>query len=80
MNQRAYTVDEIDDLRNLCETKWLFGEFFPPPPRSSAGYQQQDKDFGVEQLVRTYMLAGLTADDIRAASGGSYRPVEAPLG
>jgi len=85
MVDRAYTVAEIDALRQLCDTKWLYGTFFqhfpePTPIYDANGniigyggsiycsrsYKPGEKDKGVEELVRTYMLAGITAEDIRA--------------
>ena len=65
---RAYTVAEIDALRSACEQRWLFGTtasrgsgtFF------SRSYRESEKDNGVEEMVRTYMIAGITAADIYA--------------
>ena len=70
MVDRAYTVREIDALRRVCEEKWLYGSIGTPSdgPRESRSYKPQDKAVGVEELVRTYMLAGLTADDLLAAA------------
>lgn len=87
MADRAYTVAEIDALRGVCESKWLYGAFVHPVPafavtrdgrlyqshQSGRTYQTSEKDIGVEQLVRTYMLAGLTAEDIRAEHEASER-------
>jgi len=71
MSSRSYTVTEIDALRSACETKWLFGSFRTPEGfRVSRNYTGSEKDIGVEQLVRTYMVAGLTADDLLAPSEG----------
>lgn len=65
MIQRAYTVREIDELRSACETKWLFGTTVIRANGSfSRAYGPGEKDKAVEELVRTYMLAGLTAQDI----------------
>jgi hypothetical protein len=41
----------------------------------SRSYKQTEMDAGVEQLVRTYMMAGITAEDIFA-----QRPVAAEEG
>lgn len=77
--ERAYTVAEIDALRTICDSKWCSGYFFYPPIGDGAhirdgvvfqfsggrSYKQNERDIGVEQLVRTYMLGGITAEDIR---------------
>ncbi len=77
--ERAYTVTEIDDLRRLCRNKWLFGSFTTVPTGWSRSYKESDMDKGVEELVRTYMLAGLTADAIRAQVAEQNKP-ETPDG
>lgn len=61
--ERAYTVAEIDALRSVCKMRWLFGTT-EPGNSFSRSYKAEELDHGVEQLVRTYMLAGLTAGDI----------------
>ena len=69
--ERAYTIKEIEDLRDLCSDKWLYGSFFPfrdGCSRFSRSYKPEERDKGVEELVRTYMLAGITAEDIWAQS------------
>ena len=63
--ERAYTVKEIDDLRNKVEDRMTYGtsnRSKVPPHRI---WQCPDR-IHVEQVVRTYMLAGITANDIRA--------------
>jgi len=67
MSDRPYTVREIDELRQACEMLWLFGPsaFTPRGSGSSRSYRDADKDKGVEELVRTYMMAGITGSDIR---------------
>jgi len=63
---RAYTVAEIDALRQLCESKYLFGTFFPKSIGfCSRSFRESDKILAVEEMVRTYMLAGITANDIQ---------------
>ncbi len=65
--ERSYTVKEIDELRSVVEQRWLFGTSVVPDTRSqmSRSYQEDEKTRCVEELVRTYMLAGKTADDLR---------------
>lgn len=65
--ERAYTVSEIDALRNACEARWLFGTTNMQGTFHSRSYKSEEKDFGVEQLVRTYMMAGKIAEDIYEA-------------
>jgi hypothetical protein len=63
---RAYTVAEIDALRQLCESKYLFGTFFPKGIGfCGRSFRESDKILAVEEMVRTYMLAGITANDIQ---------------
>lgn len=75
--ERSYTVKEIDDLRKACKNKWLWGYYNGPrcvetfdsngniiKLNPSCSYNQQDLDKGVEELVRTHMLAGHTAQDL----------------
>ena len=68
MSDRAYTVKEIDDLRGACEMRWLFGTTkIIRNILRGCSYNQRDKDHGIEELVRTYMLAGLVAKDLYEA-------------
>lgn len=64
---RKYTVKELDDLRQACESRWLYGTTNFTKTIYSRQYVQNDMDKGVEELVRTYMMAGLIAEDIYAA-------------
>lgn len=67
MVERAYTVTEIDALRRVVEHKYLWGCYkFHPPMVSRIGraYREEEKVASVEQMVRTHMLAGHTADDL----------------
>lgn len=76
---RAYTVKEIDELRDAVELRYRWGtcvfddapELFPM--RVSNGNVLQERCFGwaemikiVEDRLRTYMLGGIVADDIYA--------------
>lgn len=66
--ERRYTVAEIDDLRRMCDLRFLFGTTYPSnETRWSHSYQAGERERAVEEMVRTYLLAGITADDIRAA-------------
>lgn len=62
---RRYSVKEIDELRAACERRWLFGTTASGNGiRIGRTFRESEKDKCVEELVRTYMLAGLTAEDI----------------
>jgi len=69
MTSRVYTVKELDDLRAACRTRWLYGT--TKPPRAGFGTSRQfgegELDRAVEELVRTHMIAGHTAEDIYEA-------------
>lgn len=62
----SYTVSEVEELRQLIETKWLFGTYHPGKGCSRA-YKEADKTVAVERLVQTHMLAGHKAADLLAA-------------
>lgn len=69
MSDRAYTVAEIDDLRQACERKWLYGCYRLPTGagRGSRCYLEQERAVAVEEMVRTHMVAGHTAEDLYAS-------------
>lgn len=71
-SERAYTVNDIDALREACRERWLWGTTkHAEGSRVSRSYRQEDMDRAVEELVRTYMMAGITADDIYEADAQS---------
>ncbi len=76
MKDRAYTVHEIDALRLTVESKWLFGSYTPSNTQFSRHYREAEKTQCVEELVRTYMLAGLTAEDLIASENSSSTVTE----
>lgn len=64
--ERKYSVHEIDDLRQVVENKYLFGVYRGPSGScSSRCYREPEKTTVVEEQVRTWMLAGVTAEDLR---------------
>lgn len=67
MTDRAYTVREIDGLRACCREMYLWGSYSGPSMYStmSRQYKEQDMVFAVEEMVRTHMMAGLTAQDLK---------------
>ena len=75
INVRGYSVAEIDNLRAACELKWMFGTSLPVGNCVGRSYRDEVKAVCVEEMVRTYMLAGIRADDIyandTAANGGA---------
>lgn len=75
---RAYTVKELDALRRVVERKWSFGVYgeMPEPIGHTPGqsysytgrsYYGNEMTEAVEELVRTHMLAGHTAEDLIAS-------------
>ena len=62
---KKYSVHEIDDLRQVCEHIYLFGT---PSPLQTNGmsrtFYEKDKIVAVEEMCRTYMTAGITANDL----------------
>lgn len=63
-SNRAYTLAEIDQLRAVVKTEYLFGLYAGRPGRMSRSYQEVELNQIVEERVRTFMLAGVTADDL----------------
>lgn len=61
--ERSYTVKEIDDLRRVCEDRYLYGSSVLPDGGSSDCYRESDKLVAVEQMVRTAMMAGHVAQN-----------------
>jgi hypothetical protein len=69
-----YTVKEIDALRAAVRNRELWGAFDPHVPLCiagkpcataiSRGYVEADLMLRVELMVRTYIEAGITADDL----------------
>lgn len=68
MSERAYTVRELDDLRSVVEMRYLYGTSnLNQCSGMSRSYREEEKTKAVEEMVRTAMLAGHTAQDIRDA-------------
>lgn len=67
MTDRAYTVREIDALRQACEHKYIWGTYGYVEGRYPRGYRESEMRVAVEEMVRTHMLAGHTADDLYAS-------------
>lgn len=59
--KKAYTVKEIDALRNACDERYMSRYV---PGAVYTGYSDSKRILAVEEMVRTYMLAGITAEDI----------------
>ena len=69
MNERKYSVGELDALRMAVENKWLWGNYRPVQVGrgSSRQYTSEEKTAAVEYMVRTHLLAGHTAEDLYAS-------------
>jgi hypothetical protein len=62
---RAYTVKELDELRDVCSRKWLFGCYqIGSGFQVSRTYSGGEKTMAIEEMVRTHMVAGHTAQDL----------------
>lgn len=65
MTERRYTVFEIDALRSACAKRVEFGKAIKGQGFGYAeGAYPAWKTAEVEELVRTFMVAGITAEDI----------------
>lgn len=73
MSERAYTVQEIDRLRDCVRNRYLWGRFsgssqnFSPYSGMSRSYREDEMAKAVEAEVRTWMHAGKTAADLLAS-------------
>lgn len=68
MSERSYTVNEVDALRRAMDSKYLYGSYMPTQRVCfSRTYHKHEKTKVVEEMVRTAMLAGHTADDLYAS-------------
>lgn len=92
---RAYTVHELDALRQVVESKWLYGWYSLPAQRSndegggtgyvwtrgvwSRSYDPNEKVKAVEEMVRTHMLAGHTAEDLIKSEDEARARAEAAM-
>lgn len=63
--ERAYTVQEIDALRQVVRREYLFGSYAGPLGSGGRSYNEVDMEAVVEERVRTWMLAAKTAQDLR---------------
>ena len=59
---RAYTVKEIAELREVVSDKLVFGSYRGVGVGS---YSEPEHTTKVEEIVRTHMMAGHTANDLR---------------
>lgn len=68
MSERKYSVSEINALRSAAETLLLWGTLNQSARNGqmSRGFRPEEKATAVEEMVRTYMMAGVTADDLYA--------------
>lgn len=62
MKERRYTVREIDELRACCFNKLSRGAYWGNTGVLLKSSGDRVKD--VEEMVRTHMLAGHTAQDL----------------
>lgn len=68
MNERKYSVSEINALRRAVENKWLWGSYGNiGVSGTSRPYLEEEKTKAVEEIVRTHMCAGHTAEDLCAS-------------
>ena len=73
-DERKLTVIEVDELRNVCENIYLYGSAILDSGSMSRVFQERDMVVAVEEMVRTYILAEITAKDlIEEAKGKQQR-------
>lgn len=77
MSERKYSVSELDALRSAVSNKWLFGNYnISTNGQISRSYREEEKTKVVEEIVRTHMLAGHTADDLLASEPNKAKDAE----
>ena len=68
MKERSYTVAEIDRMRAAVECQWLYGmkisEQLAEGATMSRSYKEEEKTKCVEEMLRTYMLAGVDPKEL----------------
>lgn len=68
MKERSYTVAEIDQMREAVEHQRLFGRKISErkfgAPQISGCYMPEEKTKCVEEMLRTYMLAGIEPEEL----------------
>ena len=66
MDERKYSIREIDKMRAKVENKWLWGCFDGNPSSGcwSRTYNREEKIKAVEEMLRTYIVAGLGPEDL----------------
>ncbi len=66
MLERAYTVAEIDRMRRAVDHLWLFGCMLNEAPslQQSRTYDETERTAFVEEMLRTYMLAGVGPEEL----------------
>jgi hypothetical protein len=83
MSDRKYSVGELDQLRRAVEHKWLYGSYLPSTRGGfSRSYRDDEMTKAVEEMVRTHILAGHTAEDLYASEqqpASNDSNVEKPL-
>jgi hypothetical protein len=78
MSERKYSVSELRALRMAVEHKWLWGAYgCGAYQECSRQYQAEEKWKAVEEMVRTHMRAGHTAEDLYASE---RRPTDTEKG
>lgn len=69
MTERAYTLSEVEALRDACRNKarwcrYTGHEFSHIRRLGGAGLTRLEEIVTVEEMVRTFMLAGTTAEEL----------------
>ena len=73
MSERKYTVSEIDQLRSAVRLRCIFGTSNSKHwLHAYYAHNSQDMDKRIEEQLRTYMIAGITADDIYKEDDPEY--------
>lgn len=72
----AYTVREIDELRKCCSRKLKYGAYneWPYEPGQGLIYSNPASQADIEEMVRTHMIAGHTAQDLLDSEAVDARP------
>lgn len=63
ISNRAYTLQELEELRYICQNKIATGSF-RNSSRHGVSMTATEIVIAAESLVRTYMVTGMTADAV----------------
>lgn len=74
MTERRYTVAEINRMRSIISNRWGAGGGQLVSGSFGAPYDPSEKIMAVEAVLQTYMLAGISPEDLENDPAPIARP------